>query len=72
MSASMQAQVRFSRMNQYYVFYEEAAKALKAANPKLKIGGPACTGSLRGQYVEGFIRYCRDHDVPLDFFSWHS
>jgi len=57
---------------QYYVFYEEAAKALKAANPRLKVGGPACTGGLRRQYVEAFIRYCRDQDVPLDFFSWHS
>ncbi len=57
---------------QYYILYEEAAKALKAANPKLKVGGPACTGGLRRQYVEDFIRYCRDHDVPLDFFSWHS
>ncbi len=57
---------------QYFVFYEEAAKALKAANPKLKVGGPACTGSLRPEYIEGFIAYCDDHDVPLDFFSWHS
>jgi hypothetical protein len=36
------------------------------------VGGPACTGGLREAYVEGFIRYCREHRVPLDFFSWHS
>ena len=57
---------------QYYVLYEEAAKALKAANPKLKVGGPACTGGFHQPYVEGFVRYCREHQVPLDFFSWHS
>jgi hypothetical protein len=57
---------------QYYVLYEETAKALKAANPRLKVGGPACTGALRREYVEEFIGYCREHDVPLDFFSWHS
>ena len=57
---------------QYYVMYEEASRAIKAMNPLLKVGGPACTGALREAYVEGFIRYCREHDVPLDFFSWHS
>ena len=57
---------------QYYQLYEEAAKALKQHNPKLKVGGPACTGALREVYVEGFLRYCREHQVPLDFFSWHS
>ena len=57
---------------QYYVMYEEAARAIKALNPKLKVGGPACTGSLRKEYVEEFIKYCRDHKVSLDFFSWHS
>jgi hypothetical protein len=57
---------------QYYLFYEEAARALKAADPELKVGGPACTGGLRREYVEGFIGYCRDRKVPLDFFSWHS
>ncbi len=57
---------------QYYTMYEEAAKAIKALDPKLKVGGPACTGGLRAPYVERFIRYCRDRNVPLDFFSWHS
>jgi hypothetical protein len=57
---------------QYYALYEEAARAVKAVNPKLKVGGPACTGALRRAYVEDFIRYCRDRNVPLDFFSWHS
>jgi hypothetical protein len=57
---------------QYYLLYEEAARAIKQFNPKLKVGGPACTGALREAYVEGFLAYCRDHRVPLDFFSWHS
>jgi len=61
---------------QYYVMYEEAARAIKALNPKLKVGGPACTGALREAWIEGFIRYCKSKSknkkVPLDFFSWHS
>jgi hypothetical protein len=57
---------------QYYLLYEEAARAIKAVNPKLKVGGPACTGALREAYVERFIRHCAERGVPLDFFSWHS
>lgn len=57
---------------QYYALYEEAARALKAFNPRLKVGGPACTGALRMPYVERFLRYCAERRVPLDFFSWHS
>ncbi|MHA1113672.1 MAG: GH39 family glycosyl hydrolase, partial [Alphaproteobacteria bacterium] len=57
---------------QYYLMYEEAAKAIKAANPQLKVGGPACTGILRESYVEDFILYCREREAPLDFFTWHS
>jgi len=68
----LRAQFWTGTPEQYYVLYEEAAKAIKAHNPKLKVGGPACTGGMREPWVEGFIRYCRDHQVPLDFFSWHS
>lgn len=57
---------------QYYELYAEAARAVKAVNPRLKVGGPACTGGLREAYVERFIRYCAERKVPLDFFSWHS
>lgn len=57
---------------QYYLLYEEAAKAIKALNPGLKVGGPACTGSLREAYVERFIQRCRERALPIDFFSWHS
>jgi len=57
---------------QYYALYEEVARAIKAVNPKLKVGGPACTGALRESYVQRFIRYCAGHKAPLDFFSWHS
>lgn len=57
---------------QFYVLFEETAKALKTAFPKIKVGGPGCTGAFREPYVEGLIEYCRRHQVPLDFYSWHS
>jgi len=57
---------------QYYMLYEEAARAIREVDPTLKVGGPACTGRLSAEYVEGFLDYCQERNVPLDFFSWHS
>ena len=53
----------------FFEFYETAAKHLKAKFPKLKIGGPALCG--REDWGERFLAYCHDHEVPMDFFSWH-
>jgi hypothetical protein len=65
--------------DQYFRLYEVTAKAIKARWPELKVGGPSLgyTGEFKeGRFKEGdfllrFLRYCRDHQAPLDFFSWH-
>ncbi len=57
--------------DQYYELYHVTADAMKAYNSSLKIGGP-CTSSVTNfNYTQGFLQYITDHDVPLDFFSWH-
>ena len=53
----------------FFQLYETAAKHLKAKFPRLKIGGPALAGSLG--WGDRFLAYCRDNNVPLDFFSYH-
>jgi len=53
----------------FFEFYTIAAKHLKARFPDLKIGGPAVCG--REDWSARFLAYCRDHQAPLDFFSWH-
>lgn len=56
---------------QYYELYHITADTMKTWNSSLKIGGP-CTSSVTNvNYTEGFLQYVKDHDVPLDFFSWH-
>jgi xylan 1,4-beta-xylosidase len=65
--------------DQYFQLYEVTAKAIKARWPDLKVGGPSLgyTGEFNGdQFKPGdfllrFLRHCRDHQAPLDFFSWH-
>jgi len=54
---------------EFFKFYETAAKHLKTAFPELKIGGPAHAHNM--QWAERFLAYCKENEVPLDFFSHH-
>jgi xylan 1,4-beta-xylosidase len=53
----------------YMKLYEITAKALKRADPELKVGGPATAGCA---WIPEFIEACRDRKLPLDFVSTHS
>lgn len=63
----------------YLKLYAVTAKALRAAFPKLKIGGPGVgnVGRLTKDrlalppFVRDFLVKCRSDALPLDFFSWH-
>ena len=68
-------------MAEFFEFYTIVAKHLKNRFPHLKIGGPAvCSvaSAWRGvhlvakPWVDGFLRFVRDNNAPLDFFSWHG
>ena len=55
---------------QFFEFFEIAAKHLKGKFPELKIGGPALAGHM--DYGNRFLKYQRAHGTPIDFFSWHN
>ena len=55
---------------QFFDLFEIAAKHLKSCFPNLKIGGPAICNP-KGGWKNDFLAFCREHKVPLDFFSWH-
>lgn len=58
---------------QFYLLFEKTARSLKALDPSLKVGGDAKALPLDdGPYREGFIDYCAAHNLPLDFYSWHT
>lgn len=58
---------------QFYQLYEKTAKALKSADPALQVGGDALAiPFMKGPYRDGFLEYCRAHNLPLDFYSWHT
>lgn len=53
----------------YFKLYEATARAVKEADPLIRVGGPATSGS---KWVAAFVRYCQENDVPVDFVSTHQ
>ncbi len=63
-------------MMDFFKLYDLTAKALRAAFPTLKIGGPgltqgACQGSAGQTWLAAFLDYVKTNTTPLDFLSWH-
>ncbi|WP_350307231.1 GH39 family glycosyl hydrolase [Photorhabdus viridis] len=58
----------------YYALYEKVVRVIKAVDPDAKVGGAGISFSNNagGDYIDGFFRYCKNNNVPLDFFSWHG
>jgi len=54
---------------QYFELYELTARSLKSLDSSIKVGGPTLASRL--EFLEGFLEYCTDHKVPLDFVPWH-
>lgn len=52
----------------YFHLYDVTARALKAVDPRLRVGGPA---TAQAAWVVQFIKYCVENHIPLDFVSTH-
>ena len=57
------------RQESYFDLYAHTARALKAVNPKLRVGGPATAAA---QWVDDFLKYVAENHVPVDFVSSHG
>ena len=57
---------------EFFDFFEIAAKHLKSCFPHLKIGGPGMTGGSKNfAWAQDFLSEMQKREVPLDFFTWH-
>ncbi len=54
---------------EFFDFFEIAAKHLKNRFPHLKIGGPALC--WEHNWGRDFVKTMSERKVPLDFYSWH-
>lgn len=57
-----------SEMPDYFRLYEATARAIKAEDPALRVGGPATSAC---KWLKEFRAFCTQNEVPLDFLSTH-
>lgn len=53
---------------EYFDFYAASARAVKAVDPQLRVGGPSTAGL---GWIKEFLAYCDKDRVPVDFVSSH-
>jgi xylan 1,4-beta-xylosidase len=53
----------------YFELYDHTARALKAVNPRLRVGGPATAAA---HWVPEFLNHVDKEHVPVDFVSTHG
>jgi xylan 1,4-beta-xylosidase len=57
------------RKGSYFELYAHTARALKAVNPRLRVGGPATAAA---SWVGDFLKYVAAQKAPIDFVSSHG
>lgn len=53
----------------YFTLYEHTARALKAVDPRLRVGGPATSSA---HWVPAFLEHMHSVGAPVDFVSTHG
>lgn len=53
----------------YFKLYDVTAKAIKAVDPALKVGGPSTAGAA---WVPEFLAHAKSAGVPVDFITTHA
>jgi xylan 1,4-beta-xylosidase len=53
----------------YLRLYDEAARAIKAVDERLTVGGPSTAAS---EWLEALAAYCEKHALPLDIATTHT
>jgi xylan 1,4-beta-xylosidase len=54
----------------YFRLYAETVTAIKAIDPAIQVGGPAICGGM-DHWIDAFLGYVAEHNLPLDFFTRH-
>ena len=57
------------RQRSYFDLYDHTARALKAVNPRLRVGGPSTAAAA---WVDDFLKHTAEKQVPVDFVSTHG
>ncbi|WP_010544124.1 GH39 family glycosyl hydrolase [Sphingomonas elodea] len=58
-----------ANQNAYFELYEITARAIKAIDPRIRVGGPATAGA---GWVSEFLDHATRRHIPVDFVSTHT
>jgi len=53
----------------YFDLYEDSARAIKAIDPQLKVGGPSTAGAA---WVPELLEFAASRNIPVDFVTTHT
>jgi xylan 1,4-beta-xylosidase len=56
------------KQSTYWELYDHTARAIKAVNPRLRVGGPS---TAQAAWADVFLQHCAQNHVPVDFVSSH-
>lgn len=60
-----------ANIDEYFKLYELTSAAIKKVDQRFKVGGPAICGGADEKWMKGFLTYCHEHKLNLDFISRH-
>lgn len=59
-------------LQDYLDLYRATARAIRAADPRARIGGPAlAVAAAHAEWLDAFCQLVVDEELPLDFLSFH-
>ncbi len=58
-------------MEEYFKLYDYSAEAVKRADPRIQVGGPAICGVETEKWLRAFFEHCIKNNPPLDFITRH-
>ncbi len=59
------------RPDNYTIYYQRTAAAIREADPSARVGGPALA-NWRSPILPALLEFCARGQAPLDFVSWHG
>lgn len=54
--------------DEYFKLYKATVNAIKSISKDIKVGGPSTSGCV---WIEDFIKFCEEENLPYDFISTH-
>lgn len=58
-------------MQEYFKLFKETFTAIKEVDGRFKVGGPAVCGGSDKPWIQGFMEFCEQEDIAVDFVSRH-